>query len=68
MTVKKELYKKYNDWVQDNMAEVVYGDNRQVTAWYRNDKGVNWVLWPAGLVRYWWITCTCRMQDYHVKY
>ena len=68
MRVKPEVFENYWDWMQENMKGLVFADNSQVKGWYRNDRGVNWTLYPAGLVRYWWTTRKCDLEDYIIRY
>ena len=66
--VKESAMKSYWSWVQDGMNDMVFGPNSSVTGWYRNTRGINWTLYPGGLVRYWWTTRKCDMSQYTVKY
>ena len=25
-------------------------------SWYKNSKGINFILWPVNLLQYWWMT------------
>lgn len=68
MVVKPEKLKNYWDWMQDQMKGMVFADNSACVGWYRNERGVNWTLWPKDLVRYWWWTRTCNLVDYHLKF
>ena len=52
----------------NNSAGKVFADNSQVKAWYRNDQGVNWTMWPLDLVSYWWYTLSCNLADYYINY
>ena len=29
-------------------------------SWYKNSKGINFIIWPVNLVQYWWMT---RLPD-----
>ena len=29
-------------------------------SWYKNSKGINFILWPVNLLQYWWMT---RLPD-----
>ena len=51
-----------------NFAGKVFADNSQVKAWYRNEEGLNWTMWPLDLVSYWWYTLSCDLTDYYINY
>jgi len=68
MVVKEAVVKNYWDWVQDTMKGKVFADNSGCTGWYRNDRGINWTLWPSDLFTYWWRTKSCNMDDYYITY
>lgn len=68
MSLRREVLLNYWDWFQDSMDQLVFGDSSQVKGWYRNHKGVNWILYPAGLVRFWWSTRKCQLSEYKLKY
>ena len=42
--------------------------NNSMIMGFRNNRGVNWTLWPLGLVAYWWQTSTFDPREYHVTY
>jgi len=67
MVVKKEVVMNYWDWMQENLKGKVFS-SQQVASWYKNDRGVNWTLWPLDLVSYWWYTKTVKMEDYNLSY
>ena len=52
----------------NNSAGKVFADNSQVKAWYRNEEGLNWTMWPLDLVSYWWYTLSCDLADYYINY
>ena len=68
LTLKKESLMTYWDWSQKQMKDLVFGSHSPVTGWYRNAKGVNWTLYPAGLIRFWWTTRSFNLLDYEIKY
>ena len=68
MKVKEDTMTKYWDWSQKQMKELVFGSNSSVSGWYRNEKGVNWTLYPAGLIRFWWTTKSFDLLDYEIRY
>jgi len=68
MSVKPEVLRNYVDFVQENMKGKVFADNSQVKAWYRNEEGLNWTMWPLDLVSYWWYTLSCDLSDYYINY
>jgi len=65
MVVKKKVEMEYWKWIMQNMKGKVFSDNSSCIAWYRNERGVNWVLWPLDLFTYWWMTRTCNLSDYN---
>ena len=58
----------YWAWHQKSMEGKVFADNRYAKGWYRNDRGINWTLWPTGLVQYWLETRKLDISDYTLKY
>jgi cation diffusion facilitator CzcD-associated flavoprotein CzcO len=68
MAVKSSVQQEYLDWTQENMKGKVFATNSACTGWYRNDRGINWTLWPLDLVTYWWMTLTCNIKEYDLKY
>ena len=36
-------------------------------SWYKNEKGISFVLWPNGLIEYWWRLLSCDMADYKIQ-
>ena len=36
-------------------------------SWYKNEKGISFVLWPNGLIEYWWRLFSCDMADYKIQ-
>lgn len=68
MVVKPEVLRNYWDWTQEQMKGKVFADNSACVGWYRNERGVNWTLWPKDLVSYWWYTLTCNLADYNLNY
>ena len=68
MSLKPEVLKNYNEYVERNMKGKVFADNSECSGWYRNAMGVNWTLWPLDLVTYWWKTKSCKLNDYFMQY
>jgi len=68
MAVKDSVTTDYLDWCQDNMKGKVFANNNACVGWYRNDRGINWTLWPLDLVTYWWMTLKCNLEDYSLRY
>jgi len=68
VTLKKEVMRNYEDFVSSNMKGKVFADNTGCVGWYRNSRGVNWTLWPLGLVAYWRRTRTFDAKEYHLSF
>jgi len=68
MAIKKTVQDDYLDWCQENMKGKVFADNSACTGWYRNARGVNWTLWPLDLITYWWMSRTCDIKEFDLKY
>lgn len=66
MVVKSEVQSEYWQRMQQNMQGKVFADNRSVTGYYRNSRGVNWTLWPLAACSYWWETISCNLENYHI--
>ena len=66
--LREDSLKRYWDWTQKQMKELVFGSHSPVTGWYRNEKGVNWTLYPGSLTRFWWTTRKFDLQDYEIRY
>ena len=55
----------------DGMGVMTMGSDYNdfmMMVFFRNSKGVNWTLWPLGLVAYWRRTSTFDPGEYHVSY
>jgi len=68
LVVKKEVQEAYWDWTQRQMKGKVFADNSMCTGWYRNDRGINWTLWPEDLVTFWWWTKSVNLDEYNLQY
>ena len=68
LKLKEDSLAKYWDWSQKQMKELIFGSHSPVTGWYRNEKGVNWTLYPASLTRFWWTTKSLDILDYEIRY
>ena len=68
LSLKQEKMEAYWAWHQKSMEGKVFADNRYAKGWYRNDRGINWTLWPNGLVHYWLETRTLDISDYTLRY
>ena len=67
-TLKEDRLMAYWDWSQAQMKDLVFGSHSLVSGWYRNERGVNWTLYPAGLVRFWWTTKDFNLLEYKIVY
>ncbi len=63
VTVKRSVNDKYQAWTQACMKNKVFNSNN-CRSWYRNDKGLNFSLWPSHLSRYWWLTRKFDLNNY----
>jgi len=68
MTVKSEVNEKYQDWSRRTMKERVFGGRGTCNAWYKNNRGNNWTLWPSDLVTYWLWTRSCSWEEFDKMY
>ena len=66
--LKDDSLERYWSWSQKQMKELVFGSHSPVTGWYRNEKGVNWTLYPGSLTRFWWTTKNFNLLDYEIRY
>ena len=66
MDCKQEPFDRFYEKLFEVMKLRVFGSGG-CTAWYTNDKGVNWTLWPGDLTSYWWTTKECDVKDYTLK-
>ena len=67
-TLKEDRLMAYWNWSQAQMKDLVFGSHSLVSGWYRNERGVNWTLYPAGLVRFWWTTKGFNLLEYKIAY
>lgn len=67
-SVKTVVNERYKVWSNKTMEERVFGGRGSCTAWYKNDSGDNWTLWPSDLVTYWWRTRRCRWNEFDKTY
>ena len=68
LRLKENIMIEYWNWSQNQMKDLVFGSHSPVSGWYRNERGINWTLYPAGLVRFWWTTRNFNFSDYKIKY
>jgi len=64
VSVKEEVHEEYKAWRKAAMQRRVFGGLGSCLAWYKNDSGDNWTLWPSDLVRYWRMTRRCRWEEF----
>lgn len=65
--VKQTANHEYQDWAQKCMKNKVFA-LPSCASWYKNDRGINYVLWPSHLTDYWWTTRKFDMEKYHCKF
>ena len=63
--VRTQPFDKYQEYLQSEMKSTVFSSG--CLSWYRNDRGVQWILWPGNLTRFWWQLVKCEPEDYIVK-
>ena len=63
--LKDYVHKTHMDWIYDSMKSRVFYSG--CVNWYKNAKGINYVMWPSHLAKYWWMTKTCNPIDYYFK-
>lgn len=55
--------KKMTDWTQTKNFST------SCRSWYKNSKGINFILWPTHLLQYWWMTWKPDiLNDYKVTF
>ena len=65
--VKHTANERFQIWVKEQMKNKVFALS-SCSSWYKNKKGVNWVLWPSHLAKYWWMTRKVNLDDYKHYY
>ena len=65
--VKKHVSDEYWAWVQEMMKTKVF-NLPTCTSWYRNDRGINYTLWPSFPSHFWWVTRKINLADYNITY
>ena len=68
MSVKEEVNDMFKAWRNATMNTRVFGGRGSCLAWYKNDNGVNWTLWPSDLIRYWKMTRRCSWEEFDRTY
>jgi len=68
MVVRREALDQFEAWVKENFKGKVFADNSGCFAWYRDDLGRNWVLWPLDVVSFWWKTLSCDISQFKLQY
>jgi hypothetical protein len=57
---------KYLTYIYSEMGKKVWSTNCK--SWYKNEKGIVYVLWPNSTIEYWWKLIKCNMTDFKFKY
>ena len=68
VSVKVEVNDKFKAWKNATMKTRVFGGRGSCLAWYKNDNGDNWTLWPSDLIRYWKMTRSCCWEEFERTY
>ena len=66
MDCKQKPFEDYQDEIFAQMKHRVFAAGG-CKAWYTNNKGVNWTLWPGDLIQYWLKTKSCDLNDYELQ-
>ncbi len=61
---RPEPLQSFLDSVYTDMKKRVWVTS--CSSWYKNDRGVVYMLWPNNCISYWWKVIACRMKDFKV--
>ena len=64
--LKKEVHDGYQEWAQKCMQNKAF-NSPTCSSWYRNSKGVNYVLYPNCVTQFWWYTRKADLGKYHCR-
>ena len=54
---------KYQQWIRQHMKNRPFAGS-QCNAWYTNQRGENYTLWPGSLPQFWLTTRACNLDDF----
>jgi 4-hydroxyacetophenone monooxygenase len=66
MSCRDEPMAKYHNYIYKELGKKVWATDCK--SWYKNEKGIIFVLWPNGTIEYWWKLLSCNLADYKLKY
>ena len=66
MSLKPSTLSRYVSEVDRLIKNVAFGAGGCV-AWYNNERGVNWTLYPKDLVSFWWETLGINDDEWEFK-
>ena len=67
MAIKQLVNDRYQAWSRQAIKNKAFA-HPSCTSWYRNARGVNYVVWPAQPFLYWWHTMGLNLNDYECQY
>jgi len=65
MNCRAKPMQRWIDYVYAELDKKVWSTSCK--SWYKNEKGISFVLWPNGLIEYWWRLLSCDMADYKIQ-
>ena len=66
MDIRKSSLKTWTSYIYSELSDRVW--TTSCKSWYKNEKGIVFVLWPNGTYEYWWKLLTCNLTDYKMTY
>ena len=66
MNCRRQPLANFLKYIYSEMEKRVW--TTSCDSWYKNDKGIVFVLWPNNTIEYWWKLLSCKFTDFKFVY